>query len=286
MPDSDSNPLAVALAGTYSPAGASSGWERVAEYHRVRDYTAAHPEQGSSAVANALDLPRGRMRSWVDGDGRPDPVRAIEVAEQHDWLTQNWDRPVAHGLNVLVAWVFSGGSISTESYRPYFTVQDTLSGGILDTAFTHVGVSYRIERTESEIRGTQATPSEYATVLGRTLVAWGAPTGVKHRERPLSLPSYLWDAPEDVRLDFARTYLLNRGVARQDNTALPIQFREERPPEYRSEVLALFKRLVDDPDAVTQMGDAMGYLKPEAANQLYLPPTFGQDSPAAVDHGP
>jgi hypothetical protein len=56
-PPPDPNPVATALANTYDPHGAAAGWERVAEYRRVREYAAENPEQGSAAVASVLDRP-------------------------------------------------------------------------------------------------------------------------------------------------------------------------------------------------------------------------------------
>jgi hypothetical protein len=114
--------LSKKLARTYNDA--HDGWERVQEYQRVLEYTAENPNKGSSAVAKALDLPRGRIRSWVDGGSRPDPVRGIQAAEGNGWLNLGWNDRQLAALNVLVAWIFSGGSITTETYGPRFVINE------------------------------------------------------------------------------------------------------------------------------------------------------------------
>jgi hypothetical protein len=65
------------LARTYG--GDRDGWERVTEYQRVLEYTGKHPDKGSSAVASAVGLPRGRIRPWIDDGARPDPVFPLVV---------------------------------------------------------------------------------------------------------------------------------------------------------------------------------------------------------------
>lgn len=82
MDITDHETVARALADTYRGGYAPDPWERVTEYQRVLEYTAEHPNKGSSAVASALELPRGRIRPWMDG-ARPDPVCAIQTAEEH-----------------------------------------------------------------------------------------------------------------------------------------------------------------------------------------------------------
>ncbi len=43
------------------------------------DYSSRHPDKGSEAIASALDVPRSRIRPWLDG-GQHDAVRATDVA--------------------------------------------------------------------------------------------------------------------------------------------------------------------------------------------------------------
>lgn len=74
------------LANTYADRGGQTGWERVEDYREIRRYCAQNPNDGSQAVATAMDMKRGRIRGWVDATSRPEPAHAIEVADQHGWL--------------------------------------------------------------------------------------------------------------------------------------------------------------------------------------------------------
>jgi len=55
--------------------------EKVEDYQRVQKYAAEHQDAGRTAVGNALELPPGRVRGWLDG-AKPDPVRGIETASR------------------------------------------------------------------------------------------------------------------------------------------------------------------------------------------------------------
>ncbi len=264
--------LARRFARTYGGPESRDGWTRVLEYRRVRAFVAEHPELGSSAVASALDLPRSRIRAWVDRDGRPDPVRGLSVARDRGWLEQDFDAATGRALNVLVAWVFSGGSVSDGTYAPSFTYADALTRETVRTALGVLDLDTRTERADDGERATELVPTADASILGRVLVAWGAPLGSKNERTDLSLPAYLRHAPESVRLDFARTYILNRGHVRSDRMTFPVQVTEYRSPEYRDQVLTLFRDVAEEPSTVRASGERTVWLDPEASDRLYLPP--------------
>lgn len=268
----DGPDLTRRFARTYGGPESRDGWTRVREYRRVHAFVSQHPELGSSAVASALDLPRSRIRAWVDRDGRPDPVRGLETARDHGWLTRDFDTATARALNVLVAWVFSGGSIAAGSYVPSFTFADALTRETLRSALGVLELPTRIERDDDGHRATELVPAEDASILGRVLVAWGAPLGTKNERTDLSLPGYLQHAPEQVRLDFARTYILNRGHIRSDRMTFPVQVTEYRSPEYRDQVLRLFRAVAEEPSTVRASGERTVWLDPEASDRLYMPP--------------
>ncbi|ELY42883.1 hypothetical protein C496_06102 [Natronorubrum tibetense GA33] len=67
-------------------------------------------------------MPRGRIRSWVDGNEKPDAVRGIEAACEYGWLDATYRDREFMALNTLVANVFSGGSIVTENFVPLFAL--------------------------------------------------------------------------------------------------------------------------------------------------------------------
>ncbi|MDS0280002.1 hypothetical protein NDI85_19645 [Halomicroarcula sp. S1AR25-4] len=264
----DREALIREFADTYDSASELSSWELVEQYQRVQEYAADHPRKGSAAVASALDLPRSRIRAWVDSDGRPDVVRGIHTADANDWFDLEWESTFGRHLTVLVAWVFSGGSIN-DAYRPAFAVTPRTQG-FVEVALETMGTGSTVYRNDAENRATELVPAADASVLGRLLVALGAPLGPKTRERALSLPSFLTVAPEPIRLVFARTYVVNRATARDERPTTPLQLAEERHPAYRAEVRALFESLVDG-GAVR--GDAESYrLTESAANRLHKPP--------------
>ena len=92
-----------ALASTYPRDGELEAWARVQEYRRVQSFCAEHPEKGSHVVSTALELPRSRIRPWVDGDAKPDPVRAIDSARDRGWLDVDVDSDLGHAWKRLVA---------------------------------------------------------------------------------------------------------------------------------------------------------------------------------------
>lgn len=271
----DQRPLARALARTYGGRDGRDGWRRVAEYWHVIEYASANPEAGATAVSRATDVPRSRLRPWLESDAKPEPARAVEIADMHGWLCQDFEQPTARALSVLVAWIFSGGSIAAKNYVPLFALGDDLARTTFDRATDQLGIDYRIQRDDAAGRATEAVPADHASILGRTLVAWGAPIGPKNAAADLSLPEWLADAPEAVRLDFARTYVLNRATARADRPDLPIQITEQRAPGYRRALVRLFQHLTSA-EAVVESGEHMVYLRPEAADRLYLPPLLNR----------
>jgi hypothetical protein len=74
-----------ALARTYSHPSYADPYEVVEDYRRVAEYRLSHPDAGSTAVARALELPRSRVRPWLDGSA-PDPVHAVQDAQRNGWL--------------------------------------------------------------------------------------------------------------------------------------------------------------------------------------------------------
>lgn len=63
-------------------------------------------------------------------------------------------------------------------------------------------------------RATEVRPTESASIVGRLSVLLGAPIGEKNDQSALELPAYLSWTPEDVRRQFAQTYIRNRAGER------------------------------------------------------------------------
>ena len=226
----------AALARTYDARSYADTWDAVRDYHAVLDYHARHPDRGSTAVASALDLPRGRVRSWLEGSV-PDPVRGIQRASEHGWIDPDLDSGTFRGLNALVAWVFSGGSIDSQWYVPRFSVDREANRELIDRAFETLGVEYDFIRSTSAHRATEYRPVEDAAVLGRVLTVLGAPTGTKNDRSSIELPAYLEGATDLVRREFIQVYLLNRGQRPAGKGT--VTFREDRPPVYLASLAEL-----------------------------------------------
>lgn len=269
MDITDREALARRLSETYTGGRYTDPWESVEEYFDVLEYTARFPNKGSAAVANALELPRSRIRPWMDDGSRPDPVRAVQVAEEREWLDLDWESTPFTGLNVLVAWIFSSGSLGEHYYTPQFHVTDeTLL--VLETALDAANAPpHTIERVDDDRRGMEVHITEHRTIFGRFLHILGAPVGPKNQQTHIELPPYLANAPEAARLQFARTYVWHRGTSRPDKPTRPVQITEERPAQYRKELEAFLNRLV--PGEVS--GDSWPmYLTRAGAQRLYQPP--------------
>lgn len=270
MPDRQT--LARELAATYAGGHYDDPWTAVEAYREYLDYRAENPEEGSTAVARELEQPRSRIRVWMDGS-KPDPVRAIEIADRHDWLDWDWDTDTTQALNCLVAWIFAGGSIGTDHYTPLFAVEtddhETVLRQLLYTVVDARPQYYK----RSDNRVEEMTVRRHQSVFGRLLAALGTPVGTKNADRSdLSLPPYLRETAEPQRRAFARTYVWLRGTDRPDRPNRPVQIYEQRSASYRAEVRALLNGLV--PGAVTATSNSLTLSK-AAAKELHKQPTIG-----------
>jgi hypothetical protein len=271
------------LARTYG--NERDGWERVEEYRRVREYVDSRPGVNSATVASALDLPRSRIRSWVDGAGRPDPVRAIQLAAERGWLDAEPGDPVFEALVVCHAWVYAGGSIAAENYRPSFAVNGDDPETTLLACLEALDLDYRRYRDDVDRRATEIVPADHGVVLGRYLAGvLDAPTGPKDSETAMGLPGWLSGAPYETRRRWARTYVMVRGCRREDRAG-GVQLVERRTDVYRNALRAFLEDLVEHPEWITLSGDTTVYVRPPAADRLYTRPTIGvtQHGTAASD---
>ncbi|SDQ63607.1 hypothetical protein [Natronobacterium texcoconense] len=212
------------LARTYDSQSYSDAYTAVEDYRRVTQYASEHPDERSTAISSALTLPRGRVRPWLEGS-KPDPVRAIDTAREYGWLECTDDDPEFRGLNVLVANVFSGGSIDARFYQPSFSIDGEGNDRVFD-ALERAGVDYRVVDGRSG-RTDEVRPADDASILGRVLAVLGAPTGPK-ADQHLTLPAYLEGAPDEIREAFADAYLENRAIGHEDKDTLHLQERRNR----------------------------------------------------------
>jgi hypothetical protein len=269
------------LAATYHTTGDLTPWQRVQEYRRVSDYSSEHQNKGSQAVATALDLPRSRIRPWVDNDSKPDPVHAIDTARELGWLDVDPNSQHGHAWTRLVAWIYAGGSIATTDYQPtFYAREDTQQGGlsmpevdVLAQALQTIGLKHQfVNRTDvydggqQSIgkRATEIIPTEHRTLLGRCLAAADAPVGEKNTTHPSSLPNWLQESSIEGRRVFARIYLLTRAAIREHEPRFVI--REQRPDSYHEELVDLLKQVAGD-DTITRSGHNI-YIRSEGADTI------------------
>lgn len=238
-----------AFVRTYSHPSYADPWDVVEDHQKVLDFTASHPDAGSTQIANRLELPRGRIRPWLDG-AQPDCVRGLQVAEEMGWINAGSDSDTFHGLNVFVAWIFSGGSIVRESWAPYFTVRDGQDRQILAEAAKLVGVELDVTRAADGRRAQEVRPIEHGSVLGRVLTVLGAPRGEKNVRHNLTLPAYLGDSPKEIGRRFVKIYIHNRGQHREDTDL--VKFREHRTQAYLESLAGLIRRLTGESVTVSE----------------------------------
>ncbi|MFB1063706.1 hypothetical protein [Natrinema sp. H-ect4] len=238
MPDSEPIIDEKQLARTYDGGAYADPWETVEEYRDVMRYASKHPNKGSQAVSTATETPRSRIRTWIDDGGAPDVVRGLETARDYGWLAADYGDPEFTALNMLVANVFSGGSIEQRHYQPSFAINHRGEDSHVFDALELAGVAYTVVG-DRDGRGDEARPSEDASVLGRVLSVLGAPVGPK-ADQELTLPAYLSEAPASVREQFVFAYLENRATEHAGKATLTL--REDRNREY----LESLANLIDD----------------------------------------
>ncbi len=268
-----------AFINTYQPPGEADAATLVRQYETVRAHMAEHPTQQSAAVATALDLSRGRIRSWVDDDGRPDAMRGLETLTEHGWLHHEWtDRSLA-ALTGLCAWVVAGGTIVTTDWQAAFSVADGTAGDLTRLGEA-LGLDWRQRHTDDERSGTEWLPRRHGSVLARLLAVLGAPV---EQAGPPALPPWLVaeDCPRALRLDAARIIVRQRGTVRADRPATPIQLKIG---DGRSDAIRRLLQTVAPPQGEIR-ADEGGHLRltPRAVELLGTVPAIGEAKPRA--HG-
>ena len=191
----------------------------------------------------------------------PDSVRGIQTAIDHGWLDPDPEGETAAALVELLAHVLAGGSVATESYGPAVTPGKRVSAAEVRDAFERVDVETRTRNADTSNRATEIVPTCDGTVLGRCLVAMGAPTGEKTTlDR---LPAVVWEVPRPVRRSFARTYVRHRGLNYPDKSTTRVQVT--RP---RSFIAELHEVLDDVTDERVTAADAGLTISAAAAREL------------------
>lgn len=205
-------PTPKALARTYDHRSYDDSWEVVKDYERVMDTRDRHPGKGSAALSTMLELPRSRIRPWLDSDAKPAPVAAIETAASRGWFVDDYSLPATEGtaLATFVMWIFAGGSINRD-FVPQFVLRSSArfeSLGRLADAADYLDIEL-IERHRGDGRANEYVPSIETSLFGRVLHAAGAPVGSKATQH-LDVPEWIRDGPLNVQRAAAVTYMGER----------------------------------------------------------------------------
>lgn len=231
----------------YNPPSYDEPKDAVHDYKRVQKYSANHPQKGSQAVSTALDLPRGRIRSWVDGDGMPDCYRGLQTALSNGWIVDSWEEETARALNCLAAWILSSGGIN-ENFVPTFVTGSEEEYEALRGYAATAGIRLDQTREPDDDRPPEWRPSTDASVLGRVLYTLLEVKGDKSREK-VGFPEYLNEVPKPVLEDFLQVYVQQRGVYRDDRGEF-IQIVTERTDGFRRALKSRLQSVVNDPDEI------------------------------------
>lgn len=252
------------LARTYSHPSVADSHEIVEQYREAMRY---NPDEGSTAIAEQLDVPRGRVRPWLKGR-KPDAVHAIETATEHGWLADTWT-PVARSLARLVALVYATGAINRRTNRVSWTPSQAVTGDRIKVDLDTVGVGWTTAHNDSERRTTELRPQDSASVIGRALAAADAPVG-PHHETVSTLPTWLSTAPPAVRAGFAEWYARERATSYPGKATRRMQV--DRPTTFYDAVATLVRDVTDAPVTVSGSGVT---ISAAAARALGLSPSSG-----------
>lgn len=250
---------------TYNPPAYDNPLDLIQDFERVQDYAAQHSQQGSQAISTALNFPRERIRSWVDGEGMPDSYRGLQTALSNGWIIDNWDDETAQALNCLAAWVLSSGGIN-ERFVPTFVTGPDKEYEALNGYASLAGIRLDRTRNSDGERPPEWRPSTDASVLGRVLYTWTGIKGDKSCE-VTKFPEYLNRAPDHIVRSFVQVYVQQRGVYRDDRGEY-IQIIVERTDGFRRILKSYLQSVVDNPDEIKGerwpiriYGDAMSSLR-------------------------
>jgi hypothetical protein len=269
----DTDAATKALVRTYNPPGYADPWDCIEDYERAQRAAGEHPNKGSQALSSVVDLPRSRIRPWLDG-AQPDCYRGLQTALDRGLIVDSWSTPEARTLTRLAAWLLASGSVSHDTHVPSFIVATPAQDDRLVGYFETVGLRPRIERRSG--KPDEWIPRSDASVLGRVLQTW---TGLDGDKSPLEtrFPEFVQYAPVGIARQFAETYVSLRGVVREDRDGW-VQLQADRTARYREALVALLERLVDADDV---RGDSWPvYLRPDAVERLFDARLVGREQPA------
>jgi len=245
-----------ALARTYDHPS-KDPWGAVELY---REATKKPENWGSTRVASAINsdlsnefegISRSEVRAWVDDDGMPDAVHAVETARDLGWDADGWTE-TTEALAKLVVGVYAFGSVRTEGYVPSWSPDDQESGADIENALTRAGVGYHHVERENGDQGDEIRPGQHASRLGRALIVAGAPVGDKNADSVHGLPEWVDDAPWTLKRELALILVRGRSVAHTDKATR--QVLTDRGPRYFEDVAQLVEDVTGERVTATESG--------------------------------
>jgi hypothetical protein len=263
------------LAKTYSVniyrESYDDGWDCVKEYRRVMSYHQTNPQQSPYQIHNELDVPRKRVRGWIEGSV-PDPVSAVNLANRRGWLDATWDSDIGRAFNILVTWVFASGSIGIRDLQLIFVIDHQQLEQFVRKALDVLGYGATLQRQNDPDRATQLVPRGKRTpVLARALSAMGAPIGEKSSIDGLQLPAYLESVPASILREFVELYVTLRG-SKQDNRD-GLELTESRSSQYHRKLAELIETVGGG--SITPLSSGTGlWLSAETVSNLDLEPSW------------
>jgi len=200
----------------------------------------------------------------VDGSraANPIPSAGSNTASANGWLDLEPGSDMAGVLVELLAHVLAGGSID-ERFTPAISIGRRTDRPAIEAAFEAVGIGTHCRHTDSGSRATELYPATDGSVLGRCLVAMGAPHGTKTGLD--AVPAVVWESPQPVQCRFVEIYAAHRGAHFKTKATTRIQ--EERPVSYLEDL----HKLIDD--CVTgnvSVGERAVTISADAARELGL----------------
>ena len=230
----------VSLARTYNTPSYDDPYDAVQDYRRVQQVAAKHPNKGSTALSSVVELPRSRIRTWVDNDGMPDAARGVMDARRQGWITP--DNEMRTALAALAGHLLGGGSIARKNYVPSVAAGRRVSPDKIAAAFRAVGVRPTRRHEEQGSRATEVLPATHASVLGRTLAAWECPVG--GRATIETLPAIVAQASEADKTAFLEAYVRHRAVEYSDKATS--RLHGQQPPAFHQAIAELIAEVTGE----------------------------------------
>ena len=262
-----------ALANTYTHPS-KDPWTAVQLYRTAMTYP---DDWGAQRVATAINtnpnlsfsgVTRSELRAWVDSDGIPDAARAIQIAREHGWLTNEWT-PTTRALAVLVIGGYACGSITTETYAPTWSPDDPDTETQLTAALTQIGCDATHVTRDTPTQADEWRPDRHASVLGRALAVAGMPVGDKTAATVTGLPDWVTAAPADLKAVLARLIVADRGITYPSKATQRIQ--TDRGLEYFRELAALIRAVTGEAVTATATGVTVSAAAVRALNEQSPP---------------